>query len=451
MRSATIGIITAALGLLCATSAGAATCTDNYTGASGEQWDVAAHWSTGKKPGPLDVACWPAGVTILMTEHESIGGGEVGSMQGGSLKIAKRNGLFLFGASESTLSGSLTLEEQADVKAFEGSRTIRVDGDIVDSPGKLEGTAGVGVHLVQGSGASFTFGGSSQDEVSHDSSITTESPITIENPEADISGPVTTTSTIAFGPGVSIDHSASDFATFTAAGIEPNSGPAYGFGGDTLVLTGGTTTVAAGTKLESGPLTLEGGALQDEGTIGATFDEARQKSPITVTGGRLGGTGTVEGELIVKGGTVAPGPHGTLSLVSDYLQEGGTLAFGIGGTTPGSGFDRLLFTADDAATFAGTLEAVDEGGFVPVAGAAFKVVAGAEETSGAFASLGGPAGAIYTPLYETDGLTLKATQRASARKRTGLLHADHHAHHHLDRRSGFDAGGDRRTAPRLQP
>jgi hypothetical protein len=409
MRSLAVALLAGVLTVVFASSALAATCTDEFIAPSGEQWDVNAHWSTGKKPGPSDVACWPAGVTVLMTEPPDSGGGEVGAMQGGSLKIAKRNGVFLFGPSESTLSGSLTLEEQSDMKAFNGTLGFHVDGDIVDSPGKLEGEVGDGVRLTQGPGASFTFGGASQVEVHAGSSVATESPITIENPETNVAGPITTTSTITFAPGLSIDHGGGDFATFTAAGIEPNAGPAYGFGGDKLDLTGGTTTVAAGTKLESGPLTLEGGALQDEGTVAGTFDESRQQSKVTVTGGRFGGTGKVEGELILKGGTVAPGPHGTLSVAGNYLQEGGALAFGIGGTTPGSGFDRLLFTEDDSATFAGTLEAIDEGGFVPAAGDTFKVIGAAEETLGTFASLGGPSGSIYTPEYETDGLTLKAT------------------------------------------
>ncbi len=409
MLSLKVATLATILTIALVATATAAPCTDNFTGKTGEQWDVAAHWSTGKRPTPTDVACWPAGVTVLMTEPESSGGGEAGAIQGGSLKIAKRNGIFLYGTAESTLSGSLTLEEEADMKAFEKQVTLHVDGAIVDSPGKLEGTPGVGMHLVQGPGSSFTLGGKSASELQKESSISTETPIVIENPEANIYGPVATTSTISFAPGVKIDRGAADFTTFTAAGIGPNTGESYGFGGDELVLTGGVTTVAAGTALESGPLTIAGGVLQDEGTIGATFDEARNKSPVTVTGGRLAGTGLVEGELIVKAGTVAPGPAGTLSLKGNYLQEGGVLAFGIGGTTPGSGFDRILFTEDDMATFAGTLEVNDTGGFVPAAGDTFQVVSQAEERFGTFASLAGASAGIYTPIYESEGLTLKAT------------------------------------------
>jgi hypothetical protein len=180
-------------GLLSA-SASAATCTDNFIGPTESQWSTAANWSTGKRPTPTDVACWPAGITVLATEPENFGGGEVGSMQGGSLKVGKRNGFFIFGPSESTLSGSLTLEEQSDMKAFDGTFGFHVDGAIIDSPGKLEGEKG-GMAITQGPGSTLTIGGTSQVEVHSGSSMATESPISITNPEFNTSGPITTTST----------------------------------------------------------------------------------------------------------------------------------------------------------------------------------------------------------------------------------------------------------------
>lgn len=387
-RALLAAVLATALVALLASSAVAATCTDNFIGKNEEQWDNAAHWSTGKKPGPSDVACWPDDITVLATEPEDLGGGEVGSMQGGSLKVGKRNGFFIFGPSESTLSGSLTLEEQADLKEFgPGALTFHVDGAIVDSPGKLESYEG-SLALTQGPGASLTIGGSSQVEVHSGDSITTESPITITNPEFNTSGPITTTSTITLAEGLTIDHEAGgDYATFTAAGITANAGPTYGFGGDALHLTGGTTRVAAGTTLESGPLDLEGGALNDEGTIGTSTNEFADTTiaPVTVTGGSLSGTGTVTGPLTLKEGTVAPGPHGKLTLASSYTQEGGTLAFGISGPIPGSGFDQLL--VGGSATLAGALSVADENGYEPPLGQTFKIISGASSRTGSFATV----------------------------------------------------------------
>jgi hypothetical protein len=399
-------------------SAAAATCTDNFIGSTEGQWSTATNWSTGKRPTSTDVACWPAGITVLATEPENSGGGEVGSMQGGSLKVGKRNGFFIFGPSESTLSGSLTLEEQSDMKAFGGTFGFHVDGAIIDSPGKLEGQNG-GLAITQGPGSTLTIGGTSQVEVHPGSSITTASPITITNPEFNTSGPITTTSTITLAEGLTIDHQGEgNHATFTAAGITANAGPTYGFGGDALHLTGGTTTVAVGTTLESGPLYLEGGVLNDEGTIGRSTNDLNETTlaPVTLTGGSLSGTGTVAEGLSVKEGIVTPGPHGKLTVAGSYAQEGGTLAFGISGPTPGSGFDQLLI--DGSATLGGMLSLVDEDGFTPALGDTFKIVSGASSRAGAFASVGGPSAGLYGVEYNPDGATLTTNALPATKNET---------------------------------
>jgi len=406
----TVAVLAMALAGVLSASAAAAACTDNFIGKNEEQWDNAAHWSKGK-PTHTDVACWPAGITVLATEPENFGGGEVGSMQGGSLVVGKRNGFYIFGPGESTLSGSLTLEEQADLRQIGSEKLIfHVDGTITDAPAKLEGENGGGIELTQGPGSTLTIGGTSQVEVHPGSSISTESPLTIDNPEFNTSGPITTTSTITFGPGVSIDQEGGDFATFTAAGVTPNSEPKYGFGGDTLVLTGGETTVAAGTKLESGPIELKGGVLHDEGAIGDStniFNETTLAS-VTLTGGTLAGTGTVEGPLNVTAGTVAPGSPGKLTVAGNYTQEsGGTLAVGIFGPAPGTEFDQLL--VGGSATLAGALSVSDENGYEPPLGQTFKIISGASSRTGSFATVDGPSAGIYGLAYEPDGATLTTT------------------------------------------
>jgi hypothetical protein len=415
-RTLTAAALVAALAALFASSAAAATCTDNFIGKNEEQWDNAAHWSKGK-PTHADVACWPAGITVLATEPENFGGGEVGSMQGGSLVVGKRNGFYIFGPGESTLSGSLTLEEQADLRQIGSEKLIfHVDGTVTDAPAKLEGENGGGIELTQGPGSTLTIGGTSQVEVHPGSSISTESPLTIDNPEFNTSGPITTTSTITFGPGVSIDQEGGDHATFTTAGVTPNSEPKYGFGGDTLVLTGGETTVAAGTKLESGAIELKGGVLHDEGAIGdstSIFNETTLAS-VTLTGGTLTGTGTVEGPLNVTAGSVAPGADGKLTVAGNYTQEaGGTLAIGIAGTTPGTGFDQLL--VGGSATLGGTLSVADEDGFTPAFGDTFKIISGASSREGTFASVGGPSAGLYGVEYNPDGATLTTNALPAAK------------------------------------
>jgi hypothetical protein len=424
---ATTALLALALTGVLSASAAAATCTDEFTGPNEGQWSVPANWSTGKRPTPTDVACWPTEITVLATEPENFGGGEVGSMQGGSLKVGKRNGFFIFGPSDSILSGSLTLEEQSDMKAFNGTFGFHVDGAIIDSPGKLEGEKG-GMAITQGPGSTLTIGGTSQVEVHPGSSMTTESPITIANPEFNTSGPITTTSTITLAEGLTIDHQGGgNHATFTAAGITANAGPTYGFGGDALHLTGGTTTVAPGTTLESGPLYLEGGVLNDEGTIGTSTNEFDETAlaPVTLSGGSFSGAGTVAEGLNVKGGTVAPGPHGKLTVAGSYTQEGGTLAFGLSGPVPGSGFDQLLI--DGSATLDGTLSVADEDAFTPTFGNTFKIISGASSREGTFASVSGPSAGLYGVEYNPDGATLTTNPLPAAKNETPAAATDNGA------------------------
>jgi hypothetical protein len=266
--------------------------------------------------------------------------------------------------------------------------------------------------ITQGADSSLTIGpGESQAYLDYGSSIATASPVTITNRNFLTAGTsLSTTSTITLANGLTLYTGGGDDGTFTAAGIGPNTGPKYGFGADTLNLTGGTTTVASGEQLESGPLNVSGGVLQDDGTVGeSTYVESTEQAPTTLTGGTLSGTGKVAGPLINIGGTVAPGDApGPLSVAGNYTQESaGTLAIGIAGPTPGSEFDQLLVSG--SATLAGALSLTDENGYEPPLGQTFKFIGGASSRTGSFATVGGPSAGIYGLAYEPDGATLTAT------------------------------------------
>jgi hypothetical protein len=232
--------------------------------------------------------------------------------------------------------------------------------------------------------------------------------VTISNSDFLTAGTsLTTTSTITLANGLDLYTGGGDNGTFTAAGIGPNTAANYGFGADTLILTGGTTTVASGSTLESGPLSVQGGVLQDDGTVGkSTFSEEVTLAPTTLMGGTLSGTGTVAGPLTNSGGTVAPGDApGPLTVAGNYAQEaGGTLGIGIAGTTPGTEFDQLL--VGGSATLGGTLSLADEGGFTPTLGDKFKIVSGASSRTGTFATVAGPSAGLYGVEYNPDGATL---------------------------------------------
>ncbi len=77
------------------------------------------------------------------------------------------------------------------------------------------------------------------------------------------------------------------------------------------------TQVLSGTNTYSGATTVSAGLLRVDGSLGAG-------SSVTVTGGSLGGAGTVNGPLIVQtGGGVAPGlSPGALALNASLLLQG---------------------------------------------------------------------------------------------------------------------------------
>jgi hypothetical protein len=396
-----VAVATTVLAGVFSASAGAATCTDNFTGPNEGQWSNAGNWSAGI-PGPTAVACWPSNITVLISSPVNAYGANPGSIQGGGLTIGAEDAIyFLNPTGVSTLSGTLT---QKELGYMRGPQTLEVSGPMEWSSGQIAEK----IVVIQGAGSSLTIPPGTQPYLDQGSSIVTASPVTISNSDFLTAGTsLTTTSTITLANGLDLYTGGGDNGTFTAAGIGPNAAPNYGFGADTLILTGGTTTVASGSTLESGPLSVQGGVLQDDGTVGqSTFSEATTLAPTTLTGGALSGTGTVAGPLTNSGGTVAPGDApGRLTVAGNYTQEaGGTLGIDLAGTTPGTEFDQLL--VGGSATLGGTLSLTDEGGFTPAFGDTFKIVSGASSRTGTFATVAGPSASLYGVEYNPDGATL---------------------------------------------
>jgi hypothetical protein len=179
--------------------------------------------------------------------------------------------------------------------------------------------------------------------------------------------------------------------------VDPGSGNF--FLAEPKIQNDGTVTIASGTTTSPG-FTQAGGTT----TIasGAELD-----GPVTVNGGTLKGNGTLGGPVSNSGGIVAPGSSpGTLTIKGDYAQgAGGTLAEEITGTTPGTQFDRLL--VGGTLTLDGTL-AIDSTSFTPASNDTFKIISGAGSRGGTFATLtGATAGdATYSAQYDADGVTL---------------------------------------------
>jgi hypothetical protein len=332
---------------------------------------------------------------VLSTEALKVSGAQLKVAAGATFAIPTLTTIALGSLACDTATTTGTLKITGGT--LEGSGTMTVSGAVtwVGEGGGLSGT----VELKQASGSTFAIEGTGRFYF-YGGSVETGSPVTIGDPEfiTANNAQFKTTSTITLAPGYDVPVNGGDNATFTAAGVAANSGPEYGFGADNLVLTGGTTTVSSGHTLKSGPLTVSGGVLQDDGTVEPASGST------TLTGGTLGGTGEVNGSLTNTAGVLEPGDGvpGELYVSGEYTQEtGGTLAIRIKGFLPDTGYAQVRVKGH--ATFGGQLSLTDEGGYVPEPVHELEVLKSEGGNSGAFSALVGPSAGLYNVAYVTSG------------------------------------------------
>ncbi|MCA9290806.1 MAG: hypothetical protein KDA25_06735 [Phycisphaerales bacterium] len=150
---------------------------------------------------------------------------------------------------------------------------------------------------------------------------------------------------------------------------------------------------AGGLRISRGPFTTSGDVFVGPGSVLArlntilsdyiqtdgatTVDGTLLVQPgnhVTIGGGTLRGSGTVEGIVENLGGTVEPGASaGVLTITGSYVQaDAAALVVELGGLRAGTEHDQLVISG--AATLAGTLTPVFIDGFVPEIGDAFTVL-----------------------------------------------------------------------------
>jgi hypothetical protein len=179
---------------------------------------------------------------------------------------------------------------------------------------------------------------------------------------------------------------------------------------DEVRITGGTATVdaigqqagwmrigiAAG---DNGALQISSGELEafegvDVGGVSAGAGtlhigaSGKLVTPLVTVNneGVLSGRGTIEGDVFNQGGTIAPGDSaGTTHVVGDLILDSGVLEIEIGGTVPGSEYDRIEATG--FAELGGTLEVKLLNGFVPEVGDMFGFLFGGGGFGGIFDDL----------------------------------------------------------------
>jgi hypothetical protein len=352
-----LAVLVTGLLALASAPAGAAGCSDEFTGSSGGLWSVAGNWSTGL-PTASSIVCF-AGKTVVV----STGTQEAASIfEGGSLTVKGSGSLTLETAADpSTLSGTITVETTGKLRLkdsvaavslvvtegdLEGGGSLALTGNFLWTGGKL----GNSLTVSQTGKGSFEIGGG-RVFFYEGAVIETESPVTISATEflGAESSKLTTTSTVTL-PATEYKPSVSTLVT--TAGIITKGPTQVGF---KLHLTGSASKL--GGNLVVGGLTLDESqtlevpegvnlelGLDSESTISGTIEG---KGSLTKGTGKSTILGSLavpvvsvpEGELIIEpgakyaasksttidGGSMklkTAGSTGSLSLGEDSNLEG---------------------------------------------------------------------------------------------------------------------------------
>lgn len=125
----------------------------------------------------------------------------------------------------------------------------------------------------------------------------------------------------------------------------------------------------------SGTLGLGNRYVQQAGTTSLDGGNLAASGPIVISGGKLAGTGFIDGDVVNNGdGHVGPGHSpGSIVINGNYIQTGnGALDIEIGGPNPGTQFDQLTVNGD--ASLGGMLNIIQYGNYLPVEGSNYEVL-----------------------------------------------------------------------------
>jgi uncharacterized repeat protein (TIGR01451 family) len=162
-------------------------------------------------------------------------------------------------------------------------------------------------------------------------------------------------------------------------------------------------------EIDAGTLNVSGTFAQSAGTTDVRPGATLQTATLALNGGSLIGNGTVAG-TVDNHAIVAPGASpGTLTISGDYVQaSNGVLNIQIGGTAPGTQYDRL--TVSGSVTLGGTLNISAINSFIPAAGNGFQILTfGTPSNSTTFAFINGldyGSGLALVPTYGANNLQL---------------------------------------------
>ncbi len=154
-----------------------------------------------------------------------------------------------------------------------------------------------------------------------------------------------------------------------------------------------TGTLDVGSSTASFP----SGLVQNSGTLQLGVSAASPGNVTTggsgfqLNSGNVGGTGTINGNVVMAGGTLTPGfSPGALTINGNLTLTPATVTtIELGGLTQGSGYDFIHVLGNAALN--GTLNVAGFGGFVPGAGQTFDIMQFAS-SSGSFGTVSIPGG-----------------------------------------------------------
>ena len=207
--------------------------------------------------------------------------------------------------------------------------------------------------------------------------------------------------------------------------------------------TGTSTAILSGNNIYTGSTNVNDGVLRLDGTNAALANTSAvtvgAQGTLALAGGRIhtnllqiaaggafnftGGvleTLQVTGDLINNGGDFQPGfSTAAVAVSGDFVQNSGKLSIEIGGTTPGTKFDKLV--VGDDATLGGVLQVslVDAGSglFVPSIGNAFEILTVPDILGGKFSGVVAPAlptGRKWAIQYGAHSVTLSVVAGLAA-------------------------------------
>ena len=113
---------------------------------------------------------------------------------------------------------------------------------------------------------------------------------------------------------------------------------------------------------------------QNSGECNLNGGNIKVPKGVHVKGGKLAGTGIIEGDVLIDGGNLAPGHSpGSITINGNYTQtSNGTLNMEIAGTNAGTQYDQLIING--TANLAGTLNLTLLNGFFPKSGDNFQLL-----------------------------------------------------------------------------